>query len=118
MMTIFLTDLFFHAYHGVYAEEQQLGGSFKVNIEINYQTKYRKITNLDQTINYVNVYQLVSQRMTIPTPLLEELVMDVADSILENFPLAEEVFVKIEKCHPPIEGIQGSLGVALRKHRK
>jgi 7,8-dihydroneopterin aldolase/epimerase/oxygenase len=118
MMTILLTDLLFHAYHGVYAEEQKLGGSFKVNIEINCQTNYGKITNLDQSINYVKVYQLVSQRMTIPTPLLEELVMDVADSILENFPLAEDVLVKVEKCHPPIEGIQGSVGVATRKHRK
>ena len=56
--------------------------------------------------------------MAIPTPLLETVVTDLAQKILAQFSLAEEVLISIRKMHPPVSNMQGSVGVSFELKRK
>lgn len=111
MLSIHLNNVIIFAYHGLYDHEQVNGNNFEVNITINYLPN-QLVNSIEQTINYVEVFDLVNNRMQIATPLLETLVMEIATQILAQFRLAEEVFISIKKLQPPIADFNGSVGVS------
>ena len=76
------------------------------------------VKHLTDTVDYIAVYELVKKRMAIPTPLLETVVTDIAQKILAQFSLAEEVFISLRKMHPPVPQMQGSVGVSFELKRK
>ena len=116
-MRISLNKLLFVGYHGLYPEEKKLGNNYSVEIDIDFMPKQGVIDQLDQTIDYVNVYAIVKKWMEIPTPLLETLVGKIADDILSSQTLANKVFVKITKLHLPISSFEGNVSVKIEKSR-
>ena len=118
MLSIHLHQLQFFAYHGIYEEERISGNHFEVNVRIDYQPNIIPVKHLSDSIDYVQVYELVKKRMAIPTPLLETLVTELADQFLATFLKAEVVFISIKKLHPPIQDIEGSVGVSFELKRK
>jgi len=111
MLSIHLHNVILFAHHGLYEHEQINGNNFEVNITVNYRPK-QLVSDIEQTINYVEVFNLLNNRMQIATPLLETLVMDIATQILAQFQLTEEVFISIKKLQPPIADFNGSVGVS------
>ncbi len=111
MLSIHLHNLIIFAYHGLYDHETINGNNFEINLTVNYQPK-ANILNISQTINYVDVFEIVNNRMQIATPLLETVVMEIAAQIVAQFCLAEEVFIAIKKMQPPITNFNGSVGVS------
>ena len=118
IMTIQLNDVKFYGYHGLYKEEQKVGNNFIVNLSIEYIPTAQKITSIIETIDYVQVYHLVNTRMKIPTPLLETIVVDIADSIFEKFSIAQKVNIQITKEKVYIHTLNGNMSVALSKTRE
>ena len=116
-MRISLDKLVFSGYHGLYAEEKKLGNTYIVDVLIDFTAKKSIIDNLEQTIDYVQVYALIKKWMSIPTPLLETLVGNMADDILKEQLLAEKVMVKITKQHLPIAEFEGTASVSIEKSR-
>jgi dihydroneopterin aldolase len=116
-MRISLDKLVFFGYHGLYAEEKKLGNTYIVDVLIDFTAKKSIIDNLEQTIDYVQVYALIKKWMSIPTPLLETLVGNMADDILKEQLLAEKVMVKITKQHLPIAEFEGTASVSIEKSR-
>jgi len=116
-MRIYLNELIFFGYHGVYAEEKKLGNTYKVEVIIDFIPAPSIVEQLDQTIDYVMVFALVKKRMDIPTSLLETLVSYIADDILIEQPIADKVFVKITKVHMPIPQFEGHVSVSIEKSR-
>ena len=116
-LRISLNKLLFVGYHGLYPEEKKLGNNYAVEIDIDFTPKQAVIDQLDQTIDYVQVYAIVKKWMEIPTPLLETLVGKIADDILLVQPLANVVFVKITKLHLPISSFEGNVSVKIEKSR-
>lgn len=114
MLTIQLHNLQFHSFHGIYEEEKKLGNRFEVNATIRINVK-EKILHLHQSVDYVKACELVTTCMNRPTPLLET----VAENIIEQLHrLDGRIFyasVSIKKLHPPITGIQGSVGISVEK---
>jgi dihydroneopterin aldolase len=53
--------------------------------------------------------------MSIPTPLLETIVMETGNEIHKVFPDLKSIFLSIKKMRPPIEGMQGSAEVSWHK---
>ncbi|MBC7721943.1 MAG: dihydroneopterin aldolase [Pedobacter sp.] len=111
MLSIHLNNVFFFAYHGLYDHETLNGNNFEVNLTVNYQP-VKLVTKISETINYVAIYELLNARMQIATPLLETLVMDIANEILAQFPLVENISISIKKMQPPIANFDGSVGVS------
>jgi dihydroneopterin aldolase len=118
MLSIHLHNIIIFAHHGLYEEEKVLGNEFELNISIKHSPAHIPVKHMSDTIDYVTVYELVKKRMAIPTPLLETVVTDIAQKILAQFSLAEEVFISIRKMHPPVSNIQGSVGVSFELKRK
>jgi len=116
-MRIELNELVFLGYHGLYAEEKKLGNTYKVNVHIDFIPKKELVDQLDQTIDYVQVYAIIKKWMEIPTPLLETLVGNIADEILRTQAMADKVFVAIRKVHMPIPQFEGNISVAVEKTR-
>jgi dihydroneopterin aldolase len=117
IMRISLNKLLFVGYHGLYPEEKKLGNNYSVDIDIDFNPKEGLIDQLDQTIDYVQVYTIVKKWMEIPTPLLETLVGKIADELLLSQPLANKVLVKITKLHLPIPLFEGNVSVKIEKSR-
>jgi dihydroneopterin aldolase len=117
MLSIHLHKLLFHSYHGVHHEEKVLGGDFEVSVTVNYKPVVLPIKRLEETVNYVSIYELVKQRMGLHTELLETLATEIAQEILARFSLVEEVNISITKLHPPIISFQGAVGVSFNLKR-
>lgn len=111
MITIHLDKLRFNSFHGIHEEEKILGNEYIVDCKIDYHEYQQVIEHIDDTINYVTVYEIIKKRMAIPTPLLETIAMRIGNEIQETFPEVKCIMVSITKVHPPIEAIQGSAGV-------
>ncbi|MDP3665964.1 MAG: dihydroneopterin aldolase [Sediminibacterium sp.] len=117
MLSIQLHNLILFAHHGIYEEEKILGNEFSLDISIRFSPQYLPVKHMADTIDYVAVYELVKKRMDIPTLLLETVITEIAQKILAQFSLAEEVFIAIRKTHPPISQFQGSVGVSFELKR-
>lgn len=116
MLTVQLQNLLFNAYHGIHEEEKILGNEYEVNASLEFHEISEVITHIDDTVNYVAIYNLIKKRMSIPTPLLETIVMEIGNEIYTRYPLLKSISISLKKMHPPIEGIQGSVGVIWQKH--
>ena len=116
--TIELKSLRFFAEHGMYQEEMKVGNEFELDISIECNSPKKKITSIEQTINYVEVYRIVQEEFATRRSLLETLATDIAGQILERFSLAEIVFISIRKVHAPVSQLRGSVGVSFELNRK
>ena len=115
MITICLEQLRFNAFHGVHAEEKILGNTYLVDCLLTFPEFEKVIHSIDDTINYVKVYDIIKKRMAIPTPLLETVIMEIGLVIEDQFPQLKSIHLSIKKLHPPIEGMEGTVGVNWEK---
>ncbi len=115
MITIHLYNLKFYSYHGVQEEEKLLGNEYEVNAEVQFHEEHEIINSLSQTINYVEIFEIIKERMLIPSKLLETVVMDIGNTIHEKYDYVRRINISLKKTHPPIEGIEGSVGVSWHK---
>jgi len=116
-MHIYLNDLIFNGFHGVYPSEKKIGNTFKLDLRIQLTPTTKTIDQLEQTIDYVQVYALIQKIMAVPTPLLETIVINIADQILAAHPMAESVYVKITKQQLSVPYFQGTTAVDIERTR-
>lgn len=100
-----LRGLAFYAYHGVLPEERQRGNNFVVDLTIEADiSKAISTDDLDDTVNYAAVYDVVKREMNVPSMLLEHICGRIATTLLEEFEMLLRVSVCVVKKNPPIEG--------------
>ncbi len=105
MHKILLENMTFHAKHGVFEEEQIIGGNFQVDIEMETDfTESMKTDNLNGTIDYSKVYTLIEQQLKIPSKLIEHLGKRIIDLLYAEFPSIQHIKLKVSKLNPPISG--------------
>lgn len=114
MFTIHLHNLRFFSFHGIHEEEQMLGNDFEVSADVTFNTT-AVITHLQQTINYVKIYEVIKQRMNTPTALLETVAQDLAALIYQADNRVNSINIHIKKIYPPIANFTGSVGVSYKK---
>ena len=116
-MRISLNDVHFFGYHGMYEEEKILGNTFIVNLYVDVLPAQVVIKSISETIDYVTLFELVKLRMAKPTPLLETIVSELAETILQNYSTVSEVFIKITKLQVAIKSLEGNMSVAITSKR-
>ena len=114
-MRISLNDVHFFGHHGIYEEEKILGNTFIVNLYVDFIPAENIIKNISETIDYVTLFELVKARMAKPTPLLETIVTELAETILKDFTIVHTVFVKITKSQVAINTLQGNMSVSITR---
>ncbi len=108
----------FYAYHGCFEEEQKIGTHFRVDLAMQVDTAVaQKSDNLNDTVNYLSVYQEVKKQMAIPSHLLEHVVDRIGDTMLNKFPTVEHVTIRLTKLNPPLGGQMEGVGVEITKQR-
>ncbi len=114
MFTIHLKNLQFFAYHGLHEEERILGNDYVVNLAVSYPSD-KKITSLEDTLDYGELFAMTELKMSVPTALLETLAQELAQEIHERFPQVCSLSISIDKKNPPIPNIRGAAGVSITK---
>src|SRR4051812_30232488 len=115
MITVHLSTLLFHAFHGVYEEETKLGGNYEVDVIVKYEEGNEPLNNLNSIVNYEVIFEIVRKRMHIPTPLLEEVAEAMVRKIKHQYRQLNEIVISIFKLQPPIAHFQGKVGITLHK---
>jgi len=105
MSIISLEGMEFFAHHGCFEEEQIIGNLFIVDFHYESDTaEAEKTDDLDITINYQSVYNIVKNEMQIKSKLLEHLARRILDKICERYPGIVDAEIKISKINPPVGG--------------
>ena len=101
---IIIKDLECFAYHGVLEPERQLGQKFLVSLELSVDTRVAgKTDNLEQSVNYASVCNTVIAFMKEHTfQLIERVADELAQKILIEYPLVEQIQVNIKKPWAPV----------------
>ena len=103
--SIRLKNMKFYAYHGVLPQEKIAGNNFVVNIELTADvSKSFETDNVNDTINYATVYDLVKIEMEIPSQLIEHVAGRIFSKIKKSFPQISALKVSLEKLNPPVNG--------------
>jgi dihydroneopterin aldolase len=111
MLKISLNKVQFFAYHGLYPGEDITGGPFEVDLDVYFDEK-DLVYKLEDTVNYEELFNIVSERMEVTTPLLETIAMEIAETIKKRFPRIKEINITISKLRPPIPNFQGAVSVS------
>jgi dihydroneopterin aldolase len=115
LLTIELKQLHFFAFHGLYEEEKKTGNEFEVNLSVDYKPGTVVISEIADTINYAELFDLVKAEMQKPRDLLETLAMEIVELIHSLYPQITKAVITITKLHPPITAFTGSVGVKYKK---
>ena len=95
----------FYGFHGLHDEERKTGQYFLVNLEcITNLNKAGVSDNIEDTINYSDIYQKV-RRIIEGTPrnLLEAVAEEIADVLISDYPI-KNVTIKISKPDLVLKG--------------
>lgn len=115
MITIHLQDVEIYAFHGVYEGEDKIGSNYLINLEVKFEEKDSEFDDISGTINYVDLYGIVKNRMQITTGLLEKICESIIRHIRHQYPFVREVSLSIYKLQAPIKDFQGKVGVSMNK---
>lgn len=104
----------FHAYHGVWDEEREIGQRFEVDIELKIDASAAAQSDrLKDTVDLYAVYEAVENEvLNGKYLLLETMAEKIAQTILKKFQV-KEVLVRVRKPHAPIRGIQDGIEVEI-----
>jgi dihydroneopterin aldolase len=107
-MTIELLSLVVFGHHGYLEAERRLGQRFLVDLWVDVDEAAATSDDIDHTVDYRHLAALVRETFAGPERLLlEGLAGAVADGVLERFPGALEVRVRVRKpdvvLDPPVE---------------
>ena len=103
-----LSNLEFYSYHGCLAYEKINGNRFYVDFSAHYFEKGNITDNLDDTIDYSLIYNIIRKEMAIPSNLLEQLAKRIIDKIMNTFPAINDCKVTVTKFNPPFDYPDGT----------
>ncbi len=86
-----------------------------VDLRVGYPLeKAMESDEVDDTLNYASLYQLVEQEMRQPSKLLEHVAGRIAKAIENAFPQVSSIDLKLTKMNPPMGADCDGAGVELR----
>jgi dihydroneopterin aldolase len=106
MAFVSLEGIEFFAHHGYYGDERKIGNKYSVDVklELNVDLAARE-DKLEGTVDYEQVYQLISEVMSKEAALLEYLANQIIELLKSKFPQVKKVWVTVSKYNPPIQGL-------------
>lgn len=109
---IYLRNVRFHAFHGVLPQERIVGNDYLVNLVLDYDfSSAMQTDDLQETLNYAEVYQKVREEMAVPSKLLEHVAGRIAHRLFSDFPEIQKLQLSITKVNPPMGADSDGAGV-------
>jgi dihydroneopterin aldolase len=107
-----------YAYHGCLEEEALIGSDYRVDVAVEADlNKAAASDDLQDTVDYVHIHQIVKEEMKIRSKLLEHVGMRILDRIFRELGAVSDARVIISKINPPIGGDVERVSVELRNTR-
>lgn len=117
-MYICLDRLKIYARHGVAPQETVVGSYFYVDLKLKVDFSHAAETDdLAYTVSYADVYEAVKSEMNTPSKLLEHVSGRIVKRLFQDFPLIEEVSIRLGKENPPMGADIYTAGVEMRYTR-
>jgi dihydroneopterin aldolase len=113
VITICFEKLQFFAFHGLYEEEKKSGNEFEMDVKISFLPEKNIITDINETIDYATVFELIQKEMQHPRELLETFLAELAEKMKQQFPIIIGVEMKLCKRTAPINQMKGRVSVQL-----
>lgn len=114
MFSILLDNCKFYAHHGLFEEESIVGAAFEVSVKADFE-ETAAITHMNQTVNYVGIFEIVQRHFQRPRQLLETLAQEITQEIHESDNRIQHIEITIKKLNPPIQNFTGTVGVTFKK---
>lgn len=116
---IFVNQMEFYGYHGVFPEENRLGQRFVVDLIIETDLSAAgKSDQLDDSINYGELYGVCKEVVEGEQyNLVEAIAEQIAARVLTQFSNVQTCTVKVFKPDPPIPGHYKSVAVEIKRGR-
>jgi dihydroneopterin aldolase len=114
-----LEGMEFKAYHGCLEQEKVRGNSFTVDFRGELDLSAAVLSdNLNDTLNYSEIYDIVAEEMSIPSELLENVAGRIVHGIEKRFPELISFSVRVSKKRPPVDGVAQWSRVTHRSNRR
>lgn len=111
---IVLSKMKFYAFHGVMPQESVVGHTFVVDMELQTDNSVSLDSDdLNDTVSYADLYELVRAEMEVPSKLLEHLAGRIGKAVFGKYPKSEKLKVRIMKLTPPMGADAEGCGVEL-----
>ena len=119
MDKIIINDLKIFAFHGVNPEEKQDGQNFILDIVAEADLSVPcKTDNVDDTVSYSKMIKTIIPAFTAEKyDLIEKAAQVVADTLLDNFSMIENVEITLKKPEAPMKCDFGFVAVRIRRER-
>lgn len=114
MAKILVEGIKIYAYHGCMEEESVVGGNYRVDVCIEADLSTASESDkLGDTIDYVKVYEIVKEEMSVRSKLIEHAAKRIIDALKNKFQNTKRIEVKVTKLNPPIKGVVEKVCVVL-----
>ncbi|MBG9782362.1 dihydroneopterin aldolase [Shouchella lehensis] len=119
MDKIYMNQLSFYGYHGVFTEENTLGQRFLVDLILELDLeKAAADDELKESVDYGEIYKSVKKIVEgKPVKLVETIAKAICDELLNSYEKVVACTVKVTKPDPPIPGHYQSVAVELKRGR-
>lgn len=111
-----LADMEFHAFHGCYELERQVGNRFSVDVEITAELgRAAAEDDVTQTVNYLTAYEIIAAQMRVTQHTIERVADNIIGSLYGAFEGIRHVRCTVAKLAPPLGGKVGRVSVTLER---
>ena len=118
MGIIKLTNIRTYSYHGCLAEEAAIGSDYRVDIEIKTDLRKSAISDqLEDTVDYVFLNQVVKEEMAIRAQLLEQVAHRIIVRIFKESAAVSCILIRVSKINPPIGGDVEMVTIEMEEYR-
>lgn len=119
MHSIILKKVRFYSFHGVMPQEQKIGAYFTIDVKLDTDfSNAMETDDLDGTISYANVFDVLKREMAIPSKLLEHVAGRIIKALFADFPNINKVYLSILKENPPMGADMEGAGIEIIEERK
>lgn len=111
---VFIDGIRMHARHGVLPQERVTGNDYTIDVDAEYDVSAAMQSDqVDDTLNYASVFQVVKEEMGVPSQLIEHVAGRIADRMLKDFPDIKSLKIRIRKDNPPMGADCDGAGVEI-----
>ena len=119
MAEIRLQDIRIYAHHGCLPQETIIGSDYLVQLCVEADLSTSALSDqLEDTVDYVLLQDIVAQEMATPSKLLEHVAWRINRQVIERCPTVEWSEVVVSKINPPIGGDVDRVSIVMRAYRK
>lgn len=116
MNRVVLKGLRIFAYHGVMPQENKVGAYFTIDVRLDTDFSHAMETDeLEGTISYADVYDIIRREMAIPSKLLEHVGGRIVKALRSELSNINKVYIRILKENPPMGADLTGAGIEIEE---